>query len=93
MTKPALYCPGVMALVGEGVAAGVAQHVRVRLELLAGARCRTLDPGEAVCGERRSALTDEDEGRWQDLSLEPPRRPGSGGGRCPVLDPPDVLRS
>jgi hypothetical protein len=36
MAEPALDRQGVVPLVGEGVAAGVAQHVRVRLELQAG---------------------------------------------------------
>jgi hypothetical protein len=48
-------------LVGERVAAGVAQHVRVGLELQASGRRGALDhPGEAGRGERRSALADED---------------------------------
>jgi hypothetical protein len=37
MSEPALDRPGVVPLVGEGVAAGVAEHVRVRLELQAAA--------------------------------------------------------
>ena len=33
MAEPSLDRPGVVTLVGKGVAAGVAQHVRVGLEL------------------------------------------------------------
>jgi hypothetical protein len=36
-------CPGVMPLVGERVAAGVAQHARVRLDLEAGSSRHPLD--------------------------------------------------
>jgi hypothetical protein len=63
MAEPALYRPGVVALVGEGVAVGVTEHVRVRLKLQAGTSGRLLDhPGEAGRGERRSPLADEYEG-------------------------------
>jgi hypothetical protein len=37
-------------LAGQRIAAGVAQHVRVGLELQAGAGRRALDSGEAGCG-------------------------------------------
>jgi hypothetical protein len=48
MAEPALDRPGVVPLIGKGVAAGVPQHVRVRLELQAGADGGALDhPGEA----------------------------------------------
>ena len=72
MPPPALDRPGVVPLVGEGVAAGVAQHVGVRLQLQAPAGCGALDhPGEAGSGEGRPALADEDEGRsvetWRSL--------------------------
>jgi hypothetical protein len=60
MAEPSLDRPGVVALVGEGVTAGVAQHVRVRFELKAGAALDHL--GEAGRGERGAAVADEDEG-------------------------------
>jgi hypothetical protein len=54
---------GVVALVGERVAAGVAKHVRVRLELEARGDGRPLDhPGKAGGREWRAAFADEDEG-------------------------------
>ena len=53
MAEPSLDRPGVVALVGKGVAAGVAQHVRMGLEIEAGAGGGALDhPGEASRGER-----------------------------------------
>src|SRR5271170_5435837 len=70
MAEPSLDRPGVVALVGKGVAAGVAQHVRMRLEIEAGAGGGALDhPGEAGGRERGSPLADEGEGegslsRW-----------------------------
>jgi hypothetical protein len=50
MAEPPLDSPGVVALVREGVSAGVPQHVRVRLELQAGARRGALAP---VLGRER----------------------------------------
>jgi hypothetical protein len=48
MAEPALDRPGVVALVGERVAACVSEHVGMRLELKAGARGGTLDhPGKS----------------------------------------------
>ena len=68
--------PGVVALIGEGVAAGVAEHVRMCLELEAGAGGGALDhPGKAGGRERGSALADEDEGRRRALPLEPAQGP------------------
>ena len=32
MTEPSLDCPGIVPLVGEDIATGVAKHVRVRLQ-------------------------------------------------------------
>jgi hypothetical protein len=70
MAEPALDRPRVVAFVREGVAAGVAEHVGMRLELLAGGGRGTLDhSGEAGRGERRAALADEDEGRGRALPL------------------------
>jgi hypothetical protein len=71
MAEPSLDCPGVVPLVGERVPAGMAEHVRVRLQLEAGTRGSTLDhPGEAGRRERRSPLADKDKRR---------RRVGAGG--------------
>jgi hypothetical protein len=42
MAEPCLDCPGVVALIGVGVATGVTEHVRMRLELEAGAGGSTL---------------------------------------------------
>jgi hypothetical protein len=61
MAEPSLDCPGVVPLVGERVPAGMAEHVRVRLQLEAGGtRCPLDHPSEAGRGERRSPLTDKD---------------------------------
>jgi hypothetical protein len=72
MAEPALNSPGVVPLVGKSVAAGVAQHVRVGLQLQAGTGGSPLDhSGEAGRGERRPAVADEDEGRRRTFALEP----------------------
>jgi hypothetical protein len=61
MGEPSLDRTGVVAPIGEGVAAGVAQHVRVRFELKASAGRGPLDhAGEAGRGEWRPAFADED---------------------------------
>jgi hypothetical protein len=71
MAEPPLNSPGVVPLVGEGVPVGVAQHVRVCLELQAGASGSALDhAGEAGRRERRTALADEHEGRRRALAME-----------------------
>ena len=68
MPEPSLNCPGVVPLVGERIAAGMAKHMGVRLQFEAGASGRTLDhPGEARGRERRAALADENE--WRRLCL------------------------
>jgi hypothetical protein len=72
MAEPSLNCPRVVALVGKGVAAGVAEHVRVCLQVEAGSGSRPLDhPGKAGRRERGSPLADEDKGRGLTLPLEP----------------------
>jgi hypothetical protein len=58
MAEPSLNSPGVVPLVGEGVAAGVPQHVRVGLEL------------QASASGGRPALADEDKGRIYLPSVE-----------------------
>jgi hypothetical protein len=61
MAEPALYRPGVVPLVGERVAAGVPQHVRVGLELQPGdgrrplGHAREAGRGERGCVHARSA--------------------------------------
>jgi hypothetical protein len=62
----------------EAYAAGVAQHVRMRLELKAGAGGGTLDhPGKAGGRERGSALADEDVPSFR---FATPAGAGSGAG-------------
>ena len=74
--QPALDRPGVVPFVRKCVSAGVAQHVRVRLDLKVGAGRGALDhPCEARRGERRAALADEDKGRRRALALQPPESP------------------
>jgi len=64
VSKVSLKGTGIVALVGQGEAAGMAQHVRVRLEAELGGLAGTLDharePGRA---EGRAALGCEHEGR------------------------------
>ena len=62
-----------MALVGKCVAAGVAQHVRMHLEVEPGRRAGALHhAGKARGGEWRAALRREHERRrWLLLALEP----------------------
>jgi hypothetical protein len=71
MAEPPLDRPGVVALIGERIAAGVTEHVRMRLQLEARGHGRPLDhPGKAGGRERRAVLADEDEGRRHALALE-----------------------
>ncbi len=52
-----LQCPGIVTSVGQRIAAGVPEHVRVWLEAeFRLATCSFNHPGEAGGGERRSAL-------------------------------------
>ena len=75
MAEVRLQRPGVGALVGQSVARGMAQHVRVDLKGHLG-----LDPGpldhllQTGNGEGRSPLADEDEGRLG-LAFQRPQRP------------------
>jgi hypothetical protein len=62
MTEPPLDRPGVVPLVGERVAAGMAKHMRMGLQLEAGADGRALNhPGKAS-GRERSAASAK---RWR----------------------------
>jgi hypothetical protein len=86
MAEPCLDCPSVVALVGEGVSTGVAEHVRVRLEVEArGARCPFNHPGKAGRGERGSPLADEDKRRRLAIALD--------GGRVRRSSPRSAARS
>jgi hypothetical protein len=72
MAEPSLDCPGIVALVGERVAAGMTQHVRVRLQFEAGGSRRPFDhPGKASGRERGSPLADKDKRRRLAWPLEP----------------------
>jgi hypothetical protein len=94
--EPSLDGAGVVALIGERVPAGMAEHVRVRLKLKAGGtRCPLDHPGEAGGRERRSPLADKDKRRGLALPLEPAQGPelvaAQGvGARGAVLDPPHM---
>jgi hypothetical protein len=93
MAEPCLDCPSVVTLVGEGVSTGVAEHVRVRLEVEARAGGGTLDhPGEAGRRERRSPLADEDKRRSLALALEPAQGPELVAAQGVVLGVPFLTR-
>ena len=64
-----LDCAGVVAIVGELVAAGMAQHVRMNLEREAGLDAQPCDhPTEAADGECRAAFGHEHTpGLWRFL--------------------------
>jgi len=61
-----------MPPVGQRVAAGVAEHVRVRFQFEAepSASGPLYHPRKAGSGERRTALADEDEWRWRAFPLQ-----------------------
>jgi hypothetical protein len=83
MSQPA-WIARVVALVGERVAAGVPEHVWVRLELQARASRGALDhSGEVGCSEWPPALADKHE-RWSGaLELGP-----AGAHAARRLNPP-----
>jgi hypothetical protein len=97
MAKIGLQRPRVMPSVGQRKAAGVSQHMRMRLKAELGLHARGLDhAGEASGAERRAALRGEDERRFRLLlALQPPQRPQlvaedwMGAGRA-LLDPTNV---
>ena len=68
---------GIMSLVGQGVAAGVAEHVGMRLEGQLGLPARPFDhAGEPSRAERCPAFRGEREGRLGFLlTLKTPQRP------------------
>src|ERR1019366_10156234 len=91
---------GVVALVGQGITAGVSKHVWVRLEGQFGLPARPFDhTGEASRTKRCPAFRGEHEGRlWFLLSLKPPQRPqfvskDRMGAWSALLDPADVQAS
>src|ERR1700687_1773432 len=75
MAEPSLDCPGIVAPVCEGVAAGMSEHMGVHFELDPGGRGGTLKhAGEAGGRKRRSSLADEDEGRGRAFASESAQR-------------------
>ena len=92
-----LQSAGVVALVGQGIAASMPKHVRVRLERQLGLPARPLDhAGEPSCAERCPAFRREHKRRLRFLlAQKPPQRPQfipedrMGAGRA-FLDPADV---
>ena len=75
VAKVGLQRSRVVPLVGQGVAAGVSQHVRMRLERELGFNPHTFHhTGKAGSGERRTALGREHEGALRLLlALKPPQ--------------------
>src|SRR5665213_225740 len=67
-----LDCAGVAAIVGEFIAAGMAQHVRMNLEREAGLDAQPCNhPTKAADGERRTAFGQEHIARLWHFLLEP----------------------
>jgi hypothetical protein len=67
-----LDCAGVASIVGEFIAAGMAQHVGVNLEREAGLDAQPCDhPTKAADGERRTTLGQEHIARLWRLVFEP----------------------
>jgi hypothetical protein len=64
VTEPILNAPGVVAGIGQRIAAGVAQHVRVHRKGEASAGADALDQAiNRTGGERTTALGGEDKSR------------------------------
>ena len=97
MAEIRLQRPGIVALVGQGEATGVPQHVRMNLDAKPGSlRSALQQPGKARWGEGRTALAGEYERRLGILlPLQPAQRPhlvaddGMRRRRAP-LGPADV---
>jgi hypothetical protein len=54
VSKPILDCPGIVAGVGQGVAAAMPQHVAVNREMKAGALADALDQPIGGIGRERT---------------------------------------
>ena len=82
MAEIGLQRSRVMPGIGKGVAAGVAQHVRMDLELEAGLDACALDHlREARGAEGCATLADEDELRLGRLALQSPQGPQLDAGQ------------
>ena len=99
MAEVCLQGPRIVSLVRESIAAGVPEHVRVRLEGKLGLDPGSLDhAGKPGGAEGGAALRGEHEGRLRlPLALKPPQRPQFipkdwVGTRCALLHPADVQR-
>jgi len=97
MAKIGLQSARIVALVGQRIAAGVPQHVRVCLKGQFDLPARALDHAGEACGaEGVTAFRGEHVGRFGLLlALEPPQRPqlvpkDRMGAWCPLLDPADM---
>lgn len=88
MPKIRPQSPCVMAGIREGEAAGMAEHVRVHLEVEAGRGAGALDHlGEAGGGEGGAALAGKEERRLRAFALQFAERPHfvAGPGSCPFV--------
>ena len=99
MAKPILDRPGVVSSVGQGVAAAVAQHVGMHLEIEASAFAKAFNvPVHRVWRERPTPLGREYKGAVGKLPPKLPQCPNLIAsqrmhGRLAVLDPAHVQRS
>ncbi len=99
MSEVGLQSPRVVPLVGQGVAACVAQHMGMRLERELGFDASTFHhTGKAGSGERAAPFGREHERRLGILfALNPPQcarfvAKDWMGAWCALLDPADVQR-
>ena len=96
MAEVGLQRAGIDTVVGQLIAAGMAQHVRVDLDAEIGRDCCPLDhAGKTGRRERRAAFRNEHERRRSAVALVPAERPhlsaGQGmRGRRAVLDAADM---
>jgi hypothetical protein len=90
-----LQSPGIDALVGQCIAAGVAQHVSMNREGQFGFNASPLDQfSQASDRERRTALRNKDKGRLG-FALQSPQRSQLiaqqwVSGRCPAFGSTEV---